>query len=41
MSPQEFWAIVDARKPEQKVGSLPLSEFEALRAMLPPTEGRT
>lgn len=35
MSPQEFWAIADTRKPEQKVGNLSRTQFDELRAMLP------
>lgn len=34
MSPQEFWRIVEVRKPVAKVGNLPLDEFEELAAML-------
>jgi hypothetical protein len=34
MSPQEFWAIVEARKPVEKVGELSRAEFDELRGML-------
>lgn len=34
MSPQEFWAIAEARLPPPRVGNMLRSEFDELRAML-------
>lgn len=34
MSPQEFWLIVDVRKPPKMVGAMKADTFEELRSML-------
>jgi hypothetical protein len=34
MSPQEFWLIVDVRKPPETIGAMKKETFEELRALL-------
>lgn len=34
MSPQEFWAIAEARTPPKRIGNLTVPEFEELRDAL-------
>jgi hypothetical protein len=40
MSPQEFWRVLDERKPAETVGNMPRSQFDELRGMLEPTGGK-
>jgi len=34
MSPQEFWLIVDQRRPPEMIGAMRADTFEELRSML-------
>ena len=40
MSPQEFWVIVDARKPDERIGSMRKTDFDKLVGMLNNAEPR-